>query len=106
MRVLLDECVPRRLGRELTGHEVHTVPEMGWASRSDGAVLLLADGAFDAIITLDRRLVYQQNVRALPFALVVIAARSNRLHHVLAVAPALRTVLAEVRSGEVRIVSA
>ena len=41
MRILLDECVPARLGRELIGHEVRTVPEMGWASKENGALLIV-----------------------------------------------------------------
>jgi hypothetical protein len=32
VRVLLDECLPRRLKGELVGHDARTVPEMGWAS--------------------------------------------------------------------------
>ena len=39
MRILLDECVPRRFLRELQGYEVRTVPEMGWASFKNGVLL-------------------------------------------------------------------
>ena len=42
MRVLLDECLPRRLKRELVGHDAKTVPEMGWASKRNGELLALA----------------------------------------------------------------
>jgi hypothetical protein len=35
MRILLDECVPLRLSRELPDHEVRSVPEMGWASQEN-----------------------------------------------------------------------
>lgn len=47
MRVLLDECVPRRLKRELVGHDVKTAPEMGWASKKNGALLALAAVEFE-----------------------------------------------------------
>ena len=40
MRILLDECVPRRLRAELTGHDVHTVPEMGWSGKKNGELLV------------------------------------------------------------------
>ncbi len=54
MRVLLDECIPRGLRRELSGHEVRTVPEMGWASRKNGELLRLAvEAAFDVFVTMD-----------------------------------------------------
>lgn len=52
MKILLDECVPGRLGRDLIGHDVITVPSMGWAGIKNGALLRLADGAFDAFITV------------------------------------------------------
>ena len=58
MRILLDECVPRRFCRELPEHEVRTVPEMGWASFKNGALLAAASGKFDALVTTDQRLRY------------------------------------------------
>ena len=56
MRVLLDECVPRQLRRELTGFEVHTVQDMGWAGVKNGALLELAATQFDVLLTVDRDL--------------------------------------------------
>ena len=50
MRVLLDECVPRRLKREFVGHDVKTAPEMGWASKKNGELLALAAVEFDILI--------------------------------------------------------
>ena len=41
MRILLDECVPRPLRRELSGYEVRTVVEMGWAGKRNGELLRL-----------------------------------------------------------------
>jgi hypothetical protein len=42
VRVLLDECLPRRLKRELVGHDAKTAPEMAWASKTNGELLALA----------------------------------------------------------------
>ena len=77
MRLLLDECVPRRLRRELSDHEVRTVPEMGWAAKENGELLELASNHFDALITTDQRLSYQQDVGRFPIAVVVLVARRN-----------------------------
>ncbi len=33
MRVLIDECLPKKLKLELSDHFVQTVPEAGWASK-------------------------------------------------------------------------
>ncbi|HET7698374.1 MAG TPA: DUF5615 family PIN-like protein [Vicinamibacterales bacterium] len=64
MRVLLDECIPRRLKRELVGHDVKTAPEMGWASKKNGELLALAAVEFDILLTSDRNLSHQQNLSA------------------------------------------
>jgi hypothetical protein len=37
--VLLDECVDRRLAREITEHDVTTAPEVGWAGVTNGDLL-------------------------------------------------------------------
>lgn len=62
MRILLDESLPRELGRELTGHFVRTVVQMGWAGRKNGALLGLSSGEFDLLLTADRNLEHQQNL--------------------------------------------
>jgi hypothetical protein len=64
VRVLLDECLPKRLKRELVGHDTRTIPEMGWASKRNGELLALAVGRFDVFLTADRNLSFQQDVAA------------------------------------------
>ena len=51
MRLLLDECVPKRLKRALRRHDVKTVQDMGWAGIKNGELLRVADGQFDALLT-------------------------------------------------------
>ena len=77
MRVLLDECLPRTLGRELAGHDVVTVPDMGWAGRTNGELLRLMRGQFDVFITVDQGMTYQQNLSNVSIAIVVLAAANN-----------------------------
>ena len=78
MRVLLDECLPRPLKREITGHDVTTVPEVGWAGTKNGALLRLTASRFSAFVTIDQGLRYQQNLAALTrgtsLGVVVLAA--------------------------------
>lgn len=101
MRILLDECVPARLGRELIGHEVRTVPAMGWASKDNGALLSLAEGNFDVFMTTDQRISYQQAVAKFSIALVVLAARRNKIEFLLRMLPELQRVLGNVQPGQV-----
>ena len=102
MRVLLDACVPKRLGKELTGHQVRTVPEMDWADQDDGPLLEIMTGHFDMLVTVDKSLPKQQNLKMRPFGVIVLRAKTNRLTDLLPLIPALRIALEEVRPGEVR----
>jgi hypothetical protein len=102
MRILLDECVPRRFRHQLPEHEVRTAPEMGWASFKNGALLAAASGKFDVLLTTDQRLSYQQNVSAFAIAVIVLVAARNKLDFLVPLAAELKKVLAEVKPGEVR----
>ena len=102
MRFLLDECVDRRLARQITGHDVATVVGLGWAGVRNGALLARAAGQFDVFVTVDRNLAFQQRIDDLPFAVVVLRARTNRLVDLEPLVPQLLQVLPEVHPGEVR----
>jgi predicted nuclease of predicted toxin-antitoxin system len=93
MRLLLDESVPSRLRRALPGHEVRTVGEMGWSGVKNGKLLALAATAFDAFVTVDKNLPYQQNLSTLPVAVIVLDARSIELPALLPLLPALELEL-------------
>ena len=104
MRVLLDECLPRRLKRELVGHDVKTAPEMGWASKRNGELLALAVSHFDVFLTADRNLSCQQEVSVFDIAVVVLAARSNRLDDLRPLVPQLLEILPTAKRGAVTVV--
>ena len=72
MRILLDECLPRELTGELAGHEVRDVGRMGWAGKKNGELLRLAEPEFDVLITADRSLLHQQNVRGLSLGVITL----------------------------------
>jgi hypothetical protein len=80
VRVLLDECVPRRLRKDLPGLDVSTVADEGWRGRRNGDLLRSMAGAgFSHLVTVDRNLMFQQNVGAAGVAIVVVHARTNRI---------------------------
>lgn len=94
MRLLLDESLPRRLRAHLPGHSVKTVGDMGWRGYKNGRLLAAAAGEFDAFITADKNLPYQQNLMTLPIAVVVLDAPSNELSRLLPLLPELERTLA------------
>ncbi len=81
MRILLDECLPRGLVARLQGHVVATVPQAGWASFKNGRLLRrIADSQkYDIFLTVDKNLPGQNRSGSLPFAIVVLRAKSNPL---------------------------
>jgi hypothetical protein len=101
MRVLLDECVPRKLRNELPGHQVKTVADMKWAGTKNGALLQLASSEFDALVTVDQGISYQQNLAAFTIALVIIQAPSNDIKDLRPALPELLRVLATIQAGQV-----
>jgi predicted nuclease of predicted toxin-antitoxin system len=104
MRLLLDESVPSRLRRSLTDHSVRTVVEAGWSGIKNGKLLALAATEFDAFITVDKNLQFQQNLEKLPIAVVVIDAVSNELPVLLPLVPALLRELASLKPKAVTLV--
>lgn len=64
MRVLIDECAPRELQTILltNGFDCVTTQEAGWGGKENGELLALAHREFEAFVTLDRKLRYQQNL--------------------------------------------
>lgn len=97
MRVLLDECVPRGLRQELSGHEVKTVAEMGWAGVNNGALLERAEKEFDVFLTVDRSLEHQQNLAGYAIAVVVIHSSSNDIAVLRPLMPQVRGALAQAK---------
>ena len=93
MRILLDESLPHDLAALILDHHVSTVRDEGWASIKNGKLLALASTKFDAFITADRNLEYQQNLTQLPLAVVVLIARKNRVQDLEPLLPALAALL-------------
>jgi len=101
MRLLLDECVPKRLGRLLGPHEVKTVQQAGWAGITNGALLARAAQSFDVFVTVDQGIRYQQNLTGLSISVVVLAAVSNDIRDLEPLVPRLLQSLESVQPGQV-----
>ena len=101
MRVLLDECVPRKLRSELPGHDVKTVAEMGWAGTKNGALLQRAASEFDVLLTVDQGILYQQNLAGLPLALIIVKAPSNDIKDLRHKMPKVLQMLTTIQPGQV-----
>ena len=93
MRILLDESLPRDLRARLPGHDVATVVGCGWFGIRNGELLALAATRFDVFLTADQNLEFQQNLSALPLAVFVLVALSNRIASIEPLFPELLDAL-------------
>lgn len=101
-RVLLDESVPRDLLLHLVGIEAATVQSLGWAGMKNGVLLRATrEAGIQILVTVDRRMEYQQNIPKSGLALLVLEARSTRLPDLLPLVPALLIAIAAARAGEI-----
>lgn len=101
MRLLLDECVPRPLKYDLAGHNVEHVVDMGWSSKRNGELLeLMVAERFEALLTVDQNIEFQQNLRGAGVGVVVVSARTNRLRDLRPLVPQILEALSKVTAGE------
>lgn len=105
MKLLLDECIDRKLAREFVGCEVQTVPQMGWAGIKNGQLLALAEVEFDVFITVDRNLSFQQNLPRFNLAVIVLQASSNRWIDLKPLVPKVLDVLTTAVKGQVTLIT-
>lgn len=103
MRLLLDECVPRKLKFFFTdaGHECETVTDAGFSGKENGELLALADKKFDVLITVDKNIRHQQNIPTRKLGLLVIRAMSNDLDDIRPHIGEAVVALRSIRPGEV-----
>ena len=101
MKLLLDECLPRKLKGALLSHEVKTVPEMGWAGIENGDLLPLIEAVFEAFITIDGNMRYQQNMSERSFALIVLQARNNTIETLLPMMPKVLAALPSILPAQI-----
>jgi predicted nuclease of predicted toxin-antitoxin system len=101
MKLLLDECTPKRLKLEFTGHDARTVAEVGLQGLKNGALLERASLEFDVLITVDQNIPSQQNAANLAIAVVILRARSNRYSDLRTLIPKVIELLPAIRAGEI-----
>jgi len=99
MRILLDECVPRKLRVFLSEHYCRTVGEMRWNGKKNGALLALAEGQFDVLLTADRGYEHQQSLIGRSISVVILKGRSNTFDALAPSMPSCRERLESIPPG-------
>ncbi|OQX75175.1 MAG: hypothetical protein B6D61_10945 [Bacteroidetes bacterium 4484_249] len=99
MKILLDECLDRRIATELIGHKVITVPKRGWAGIKNGNLLKLAEKEFDVFITVDRNLTFQQNYKKINLLIIILADHGTRAKDLQPIIPEILASLKFAKKG-------
>ncbi len=98
MKLLLDENLPHKLRQHLPGHDVFTSAYMNWGGIKNGELLARAAAeGFDALLTIDAGIEFEQNLATLPCSVVIISAESNAFEHIEPHIPKLLDVLKTLR---------
>ena len=103
MRLLLDECLPRRtkfLFAE-SGHECETVRDAGFSGKENGELIALAEKQFNVLITIDKNIRYQQNIAGRNIAILIIRAASNDLDDIRPHVPQALAALRSIKPGQI-----
>jgi len=80
MKVLLDECVTKKMKSYLKDFEIYTVSEMGWSGVKNGKLIsLCVMNHFDILLTIDKNMTYQQNLEKHPITIVVLNSLTSKL---------------------------
>lgn len=78
MKLLLDENLPKRLKECFPGHTIYTVRDKGWNGIKNGELLkLIIANEFDALLTFDRNMRFQQNFKKFSIPVIVLNAPDN-----------------------------
>jgi len=102
MRLLLDENLDWRLRRDLSEHQVESVPLIGWAGVDNGELLRKAvEAGFNVLVTMDSNMVREQSIAEHAIAVIALRAGSNRLADTRPLMPALVAALPRVKPGSV-----
>ena len=80
MKILLDECVTKRLKNFLTEFDVFTVVEMGWSGTKNGKLMTLCqENKFDVLLTIDKNLMFQQNLEKYNVTIAVLNCKTSKI---------------------------
>ena len=104
MKILLDECLPKRLAKLLPGHDVQTVRQMNWLGLSNGRLLDAAKD-FDSFITVDKNIVQQQQIDGRRLAVIILRVRSNKIEDISHLVPNIIDTLATLKPGTLTVLS-
>lgn len=105
MKLLLDECLPRRIKNHLKEFNVFTVGDKGWSSLKNGNLLRAAitDNS-DIQLTVDKKLKHEQNVKQLNIAIVIFDVIRNKEEDIIPLLSKFRSQIIKFEKGKIYLI--
>ena len=105
MKILLDECVTKKLKAYLSEFDVFTVTQLGWSGTKNGKLMTLCvENGFNVLVTIDKNLVYQQNMDKYPVSIAVFNSGKSKIEELSAFIPAFKRQLSQFEPNKIYII--
>ena len=105
MKILLDECVTKRLKKHLEEFEVYTVTELGLSGIKNGKLMsYCVENNFDILLAIDKNLIFQQNLTDYPLTIVVLNSLTSKLEELLTFLPQFKLQVGEFQKHRAYII--
>jgi predicted nuclease of predicted toxin-antitoxin system len=92
MKILLDECVTKRLKDHLKEYEVLTVRELNLSGIKNGKLMTFCvENNFDILLTIDKNLMFQQNLDQYPLTIVILNSRTSKIEELVTFLPSFKS---------------
>jgi hypothetical protein len=106
MKILLDECITKRLKPYLTEFEVFTVSEMKWNGLKNGKLIALCvDHKFDLLLTIDKNLMFQQNLDKYKLTIAVLNSSTSKIEELVLFIPSFKVQLNRLEKNKAYIIN-
>jgi hypothetical protein len=97
MKILLDECVTKRLKTYLLEFEVFTVSQMKWNGIKNGKLMALCvENNFDLLLTIDKNLMFQQNPGKYNLTITVLNSLTSKIEELILFIPSFKSQISKL----------
>ncbi len=101
MKILLDECVTKKLKGHLPHHEVFTVVEKGWSGLVNGKLMSkCVESGVDMLLTIDKNILFQQSISKYNLTVVVFDAADSKIDSLVKFIPSFDRSVDEFEKGK------
>jgi len=105
MKILLDECVIKRLKKYLEKFEIFTFIELELSRIKNGKLMTYCvENKFDILLTIDKNLLHQQNIEKYPVTIVVLNCFTSKIEELITFLPSLKLQLGELQKHKAYII--